>query len=736
MAEFKITGEVTYTVFEKYPYSVKKFKLPKGENIKLPDGKETGKITIVGNFLPDDHIKSVITGSWENSKYGYNFRVSDSQRAKQNSERGIKKFLCTVKGIGPSLADAIYKKFGPETLEILDNDISKIKGVKGIGKKKYEVIKKDYLAKGVGKQLFSYLYTFGVPEKQIGRLYELFGNEALDMVTKSPHSMYLNGYIGFEAAERISKSNELDDHSSVRIRAIVVHELYVAESTGSTYSTWGQLLNACLTKLAMTSETRELQIEMGRKIREAVKKLDGKRLSVRTEIASGKPVFYKIDTGFAEYEGARKICDLLSQDSEERDYGEEIKEAEKNLSILLSGEQEAAVVAAMNNPVSIVTGGPGTGKTSFQKVLFYVFKKKFPHGGIVLGAPTGRAARRMTESSGLPARTLHSLLKLNVREDEEINFKRGNDTVEPIKADLLVVDETSMLDIFLFQKLFAAIEKGTKVVLVGDIYQLPSVGCGAVLKSLIESGKIPVTRFTKIFRQSATSSIAVNAARMNKGVNIMQYDDAFQFIKTNSTEELVKMVEEQYRKAIKEFGVDEVSVLSPYRKKTETGVNLLNPRLKAIANPTDERDERSDKVTTPNGTFYVGDKVMYGKNANGLSNGDIGYIKSISHKDNIQEVTVDFGDERAVSLVDDDLKDLVLAYATTIHKSQGSEYKCCIIVLDMQHQVLLRRNLIYTACTRAKSRIICIGEEKALDYAIQHEDVSKRNTQLERLIKN
>lgn len=735
--EVEAKGTCGYTIYESYPFAIKVFKLD--SPLMFPDGKERNKVTIKGNYLPDKGFKAIVWGNWEkakNPKYHDSINVVDSDRLKEKTKEGIIKYMQSLKGVGPTLAKNIYKEFGLKTFDILDEDIDNLKQVKGIGKKKFEIIKSDYLSKGEARALYAYLMAFNVGRKYADRLYGAFKENALEMVKTSPHQLFINGYLGFDAAEAISRDNQLDERSTVRIKAIIVHELLRNESRGNTYSTWGELLRASLDDLGMRNECREFQIEIGQKIRRAAKALNGSGIRIKKSLdGSEAPLFYLPGTAYAEYDGGEKVKILLRKSPKDKpDYSKEIDEAEKKLAIKLSDEQRLAVEKAMDNSVSIVTGGPGTGKTSFQKVLFYVYRKKYPRKQITLAAPTGRAARRMTESSGLPAKTLHSLLQLSVKSDDEGDvIKNGGslENPEPIPEGLLVVDETSMLDIFLFEKLFEAIQEGTKVVLVGDIYQLPSVGCGTVLKSLIESGVVPTTTFTQIFRQDENSSVAWNAKRINNGTHRMKYDQAFQFLECPK-QAIQGEVLRQYQQAINEFGIDEVAVLTPYRRKTETGVNRLNPCLRELINPP----KGDQKVHGKGGCdLYPGDKVMYTVNDGDLTNGDMGYIQSVALEDKSEQAVVDFGDGRVVTLTDDELENLVLAYATTIHKSQGSEYKCCIIVLDMEHRPLLKRNLVYTGITRAKERVILVGEKEAFDYAIDREDTSTRHSQLKEILK-
>ena len=391
----------------------------------------------------------------------------------------------------------------------------------------------------------------------------------------------------------------------------------------------------------------------------------------------------------------------------------------------LNDQQRKAVLTAVRSPLSIITGGPGTGKTLTQRALLALYKKLYLNHTVQCCAPTGRAARRMEESTGVEATTIHKALKLMAGEDGSYSEP------EPLDADLVLVDEASMLDIYLAENLFRSLKPGCQVVLVGDADQLPSVGPGAVLRELLSCGQIPVVRLTKIYRQNAGSPIAINAALIRAGNLHLEYGPDFEFIESADLECSAGLIEELYLREVGRFGVDNVALLSPFRKKTETGVNALNPKLREWVNP-----KAPDKPEVSHGKrlFRLGDKVMQTRNVEDVSNGDIGTITAITREDSDLLVTVDFGDGRTMEYDSSKLELLDLAYATTIHKSQGSEYDSVIISIQSAHAVMLNRPLLYTAITRAKKRVILVGERKALCMAIRRTDTEHRNTQLARRI--
>ena len=738
--EIVVRGTITKTFYVDELFSIRQFEAE--ENVIFPNGKAGFKFSVKGNFIPPDDAIVVLTGTWDpkplKTKYGtkYTLNVTDVQETREREKKAIIRYLRTINGIGDRTARLIFEKFGEDVYDILDNDIERLKEISTIGEKKFKAISRDYLSRGIAKGIYTYFYKFDVPNSRIEKIFTDFKERSIKVAKDNPYDLCLRGYLSFNAAEKIAAEENIDKLHDDRIKCAIKESLKRSESQGNTYTTYKDLDNEGLLRrviklLGFNNEKGDMLKEVKRKIDENIVSM-GYTMTENThsEHSDQKAIIYLKETADSEFGTAKKIVEMLKRPKDTKNYFSDIKRSEEKLGISLSDEQEHAVQLVMESPICVVTGGPGTGKTTFQQVLLDVYKKNHPKESICMGAPTGRAARRMTESSGMPARTLHQILKLAGTDDGNF-IEVGNAYIDD---GLVIVDEVSMLDIFLSKKLFESLSDHTKIVCIGDIYQLPSVGAGAVLKSMIDSGTVPVAKFTKIFRQEEGSCIATNAMKINQGLKDLEYNDAFQFIEKNTTQEIVDAVVDEYKKATEEFGVDEVTVLTPYRRSTATGVNELNPVLKQIINPLPKEVTKQNKVEGM--PLYLGDRVMFTKNIDDLTNGDIGYIIGMKDVEGLQVVICDFGDGRIAHLTGDDLKNLVPAYATTIHKSQGSEYQCCIIVMDPQHMVLLKRNLTYTAITRAKKKVVLIGNKSAFFHSIDVEDTSKRNSQLDLLIRN
>ena len=538
----------------------------------------------------------------------------------------------------------------------------------------------------------------------------------MDIVRNHPYRLCEMVGIGFKTADRIAVSMGFDPLSPERVDEGLIFTLTDAELKGHLCMEKHSFLKQCL-KLLDTEGLAEEMLAV-----RASRMLESGRL------ASYDRQVYRAVTARTEQSLAWAVCRMLTYEKagSHVNIDTEISAEEKKQGIQLASEQRHAVTTALTSQLSVITGGPGTGKTLIQRFLLDIYRRKNRGAKIICCAPTGRAARRMEQSTGFPATTIHKALGLLAGED--------GDYCEPemLDADLIVVDEVSMMDIYLANHLFRSVPHGSQLVLIGDADQLPSVGPGAVLSEIIACGAVPVVRLDRIFRQSYGSRIAANAKLIRHGNLSLEYGEDFQFYDSCDMSASAQQIETLYLQETARYGVDNVALLTPYRQKTETGVNALNERLREKLNP---QDGKKPEVAYRKRIYRLGDKVMQIKNCEDISNGDIGYITSVTRDDTDSVLTVDFGDGRIAEYDGSDLEMLDLAYASTIHKSQGSEYKSVIINLQCAHAVMLVRPLVYTAITRAKERVLIVGERRALCIAIKRTDTEQRGTMLSARIK-
>ena len=432
-----------------------------------------------------------------------------------------------------------------------------------------------------------------------------------------------------------------------------------------------------------------------------------------------RPVMAKAEDGVAQC-----VREMLQRSSLPYigDLDDEIDQQQEELGFTLAEEQRQAVKTALASPICIISGGPGTGKTSIQRVFLNIYQKAFPDADIICCAPTGRAARRLEQSSGLPACTVHKALNLTAGDTNTLTMP------EQVDADLVLVDEISMLDMAMTWYLFHALPPMCRLVLVGDADQLPSVGPGAVLSELLRCGRIPMVMLDKVFRQSEGSMIAENARHIRHGDTDLQFDGDFQFLGSADIQQSAEWLERLYMQEVRRYGVDNVALLTPFRAKTETGVRSMNERLRTLVNPP---GANKPELSLGQRIFRFGDKVMQTKNREEVSNGDIGYIRKIERDDDGFLVEVDFHDDRIVAYEDNEsLSHLDLAYATTIHKSQGGQYDSVLLSIQNCHGRMLKRPLVYTGLTRARCKAQIVGDWQAVIRAIQTTDTERRNTLL------
>ena len=673
----------------------------------------------VGYCLPtSDKVRYNMTGKWSKSqKHGIQFEVERYEEVITPTREGIIAYLASgqIRGIGKKTAERIYDTFGQETLQVLDQEPKKLLTVRGISEKKLRKIVDSYLANRGARDVIAFLAPHGVSPSRAVRLYREYGEETMDIVRNHPYRLCELAGIAFRTADKLAMSMGIDPLSPERIDQALLYTLTDAETKGHLCLEKHAFLKVCLKLLDTAGMTQDMAASR------AVRLIQEDRL-----VTYGDSVFKAKTAGIEEslaYEIVRKMRGSVE---EYPDLDDSISGEERVLRFRLAPEQREAVKMGLTSKLCVITGGPGTGKTSVQRALLDLYKKRFPAARIVCCAPTGKAARRMEQSTGVPSATVHRVLGLIANEDGQYGDP------ETLDADLVLVDEVSMLDVYLAEKLFRSIPATARLILVGDSDQLPSVGPGAVLKEIIASGRVPVVRLDQVFRQKNGSRIAANAKLIRHGNLSLEYGPDFEFYDSTDMSVSAEIIESLYLQETARCGIDNVVLLSPYRQKTETGANALNQRLQGKVNPP--ADGKMDAVHGQR-RFRTGDKVMQIKNCEDINNGDVGYITSITGTQTESVIRIDFGDGRLVDYENADLDMLDLGYACTVHKSQGSEYKSVIINLQCAHSVMLVRPLIYTAITRAKEKVLIVGERRALCTAIRRIDTEQRGTKLAQRIR-
>lgn len=690
------------------------------EKILDTSGNRVTQVKAVGYCLPTaDNLRYEIQGHWsKNPKHGVQYEVESYEEVIVPSKEGIIAYLSSgqIKGIGPKMAERIFDAFGLNTLNVLDHEPEKLLTISGISKTKLKKICDSYLANRGARDVVAFLAPHGITPNRAVQLYREYGNETMEIVKNHPYRLCEIAGIGFRSADQIAMNMGFAKVSAERVDEGLMFTLTEAEGKGHLCMEKKDFVKTAMKIL----DTPELTIDMV--ANRAARLVSAGRLSCY------KGYVYRARTAETEQQLAERIHVVQRSSPYARfsSLDQEINREEQKLGIRLDPEQRTAITTALQSPISVITGGPGTGKTSIQKAILDIYRRQNPGGRIVCCAPTGRAARRMEQSTGHPASTVHKALGLIAGDDGQYGEPESFD------ADLVLIDEVSMLDIYLAKHVLRSVPKGCQLVLIGDADQLPSVGPGAVLSEIIKSDVIPVVRLDRVHRQNAGSRIATNAKLIRHGNLSLEYGTDFQFLDSSSIAESAEKIEKLYLQEIAKYGVDNVALLSPYRQKTETGVAALNERIRKDVNP---QDPTKGEITLGKKTFRTGDKVMQIKNHEDVNNGDIGYITDISGIGNDAVVCIDFGDGRNVEHDASELNMLDLGYASTIHKSQGSEYQSVIINLQCAHSIMLVRPLIYTAITRAKKQVIIVGERRALCIAIKKQDTEKRGTQLAERLK-
>ena len=671
-------------------------------------------VTIVGSLL-DVPVGSVLLcdGDWKvDKRFGNQFVVETWQEVMPATIYGIEKYLGSglVKGIGPKFAHLIVEKFGTETIDIIETDIERLYEVVGIGKKRVEKIKESWEKQKDIKDVMLFLQGYGVSTAYAAKIYRQYGKESIETVKGNPYKLADDIWgIGFKTADGIASKMGYEKNDIRRCKSGLNYTLNQLSEEGHVYAIEEQLVESAKKLLEADEEP----------IRQAMSEM-----LASDELKQEKDAIYLPPFYFSEVGTARKILGLLNQPSIKENVSLDINAIQQSSGIVYDDVQIEAIQQAVDAKVMVLTGGPGTGKTTTTQGIIAAFRSMGLR--ILLSAPTGRAAKRMSEATGMEAKTIHRLLEYNPAD----GYKRNDEN--PLEGDALIVDECSMVDIMLMYNLMKAIPTNMRLVLVGDIDQLPSVGAGNVLRDIIDSERVPVIRLTRIFRQAQTSRIVMNAHAINNGsfpdISNGKNTDFF-FIKMEDpekvAEQIVNLVQNRLPKAYNQ-PLSNIQVLTPMQRGVVGAANL-NAILQDALNNSTQSLSRSGYV------FKKGDRVMQIRNNydKDVFNGDIGVVNSIDQED--RSLTVDF-DSHIVAYEVSELDELTLAYATTIHKSQGSEYPIVVIPIMMNHYVMLQRNLVYTAITRSKKVCVLIGQVKALAYAVHHQTVTDRNTLLKERI--
>ena len=673
--------------------------------------------TIVGTFH-EVTVGAVLTveGNWRvDKRYGRQFAAESWSEEMPADIIGIEKYLGSglVKGIGPKFAKQIVSHFGLETFEVIETDIDRLLEVPGIGKGRVSKIKESWEKQKDVKDIMVFLQGHGVSSTYAAKIYKQYGKDSIEKVQGNPYCLADDIWgIGFKTADSIAEKLGYEKNDLRRCRSGILYTLSKLSEDGHVYSEREQLVKSA--KELLQADEEHIVQALDQMIEAEDLILDDEALFL--------PPFY-----YAEVGVANKIKRLLEDSSGTLFDGTlNIEEIVKQTSIQYDDVQVAAIGQAVKSKFMVLTGGPGTGKTT--TTLGIIAALESLGQSILLAAPTGRAAKRMSEATGKEAKTIHRLLEYNPAEGY------GRNDENPLQGGVLIVDESSMIDVILMNSLLKAVPSHMKVILVGDIDQLPSVGAGNVLRDIIDSDVVPVVRLTRIFRQAQSSRIIINAHKINQGIfpDISNGKDAdFFFIKQEDPEvaarEIVNIVKNRIPKAY-HYSTNDIQVLAPMQRSV-VGATNLNIILQEAINPEGESLSRGGF------RYRKGDRVMQIRNNydKEVFNGDIGYIKEV----NLEERTLTaIYEGRPVEYEDSELDELTLAYATTIHKSQGSEYPVVVIPLLMTHFVMLQRNLIYTGITRAKKICIIVGTTKALAYSVHNMVVLKRNTKLKERLTN
>lgn len=709
----RLDGQVERVVFrnEENGYTVLRAKV-RGE-------KEL--ITVVGtvsSINPGEWLAA--DGEWINdASYGRQFKAESMRLSQPDTLEGIKKFLGSglIRGIGKEYADRLVDTFGREVFNVIEKSSGKLLKVEGIGPGRRASIKAAWEEQKGIREIMSFLFSHGVSTARAFRIHKTYGDQAIERIQRDPYCLArdIRG-IGFLVADNIARTLGISKESELRARAGLEYVLQEMTSSGHCAVVRGDLQSRAVEILEISPEQVSAALDH---------LIETKRL-IRDEDRQGRDLIYLPKLYFAEWNAAKKLLELNygRHPCPKIDFEKALEWVQKRNSIELSENQCEALKLALQAKVMVITGGPGVGKTTLVNSIIQVLRAKKLN--IALCAPTGRAAKRLSETTGLEAKTIHRLLQFNPGTG---GFRHNDEN--PLEGDVFIIDESSMIDQVLAAQLLAAIPQSAAVILVGDADQLPSVGPGRVLRDVIRSKAVPVIELTEIFRQAAESRIVTGAHRINQG-QLPEFpeegdsDSDLFFVESKEVSKALgvikKMVSESIPRRTGSNPIEDIQILTPMQKG-ELGARNLNQMMQALLNPRGHQVERFGII------FREGDRVMQTENDydKDVFNGDLGRIKAI---DEVQGEAVVLFDGRKVVYSFRELDELVHAYAITIHKSQGSEYPCVIIPMHTQHFVLLQRSLLYTAVTRAKKFAVLVGTKQAMGMAVSRADSRERITTL------
>ncbi len=690
----------------------------------VPKGKSY-EVTVIGTLSGISVGESVrLRGVWTtHNEYGRQFEVRSFTVHLPATVEGMRKYLGSglIRGVGPVTAARIVDTFGLQTLEVIEEAPDRLREVPGIGQVRVQRIQSAWEEQKQIKEIMVFLQSHGVSTGLAVKIFKQYANLSLNVVRNEPYRLAEDVYgIGFKTADRIARAMGIPHDSPQRIRAGLQYTLGTFSDDGHCFALRHELVQKAAELLEVGAPACETELAW----------LTGQEILVAEDEAVYLPPFYQ-----AELSVARKLAQVQNAAGDRLavfqnlDWSKAFDWLNRQSEVQLTEQQQNAVRMALTNKVSIMTGGPGTGKTTIISSLLKVLAVK--QASFLLAAPTGRAAKRLSETTGEPAKTIHRLLEFSPGAGKPFLRDRSN----PLDADLIIVDEASMIDILLMNHLLKAVENGCHLLIVGDVDQLPSVGPGNVLRDLIASGVIPVTRLNTIFRQAADSAIIVNAHRINQGempVTNRTIRDFFIFAETDPQLAADRVVDLVVNRIPARFNIpaQNIQVLSPMHRGP-AGVGELNRRLQEQLNP-----RRPGKAEIPHGQriFRVGDRVMQIRNNydKKVFNGDLGVITGIDLEDQLLEIDYD---GVVVPYEFSQLDELVHAYAVSIHKSQGSEFPVVVMPLLAQHYMMLQRNLLYTGVTRARQLVVLVSNPKAVGMAVHNNRIARRNTRLAQRLK-